>query len=402
MDCWYCARIRKHNPEYVTLPASFDVGSETPRCQRHWRFTCELCQRDVHFQGTGFCPTESAPFCKKCALSATQIQYDFWDWKYYWSLRCPFCGEWHPTLDFREYQGTAELPSSHVSGEAYLRPPSPQEYLPVLEDLTDEKVGKMWSDNAETWSRYCGAEGDMVRKYISDPVLFSLLGEVRGETVLDAGCGEGYLCRRLADMGATVIGIEMASALYERGAAQEKANPKGIRYLHGSISSMPEVSEKIIDAVVCNNVFMYCQDIEGALLEFGRVLKPAGRAILTFTHPCFWGPGTKWVMAPPDTPHVEDWVARRVTGYLNRIPHQFVRPDYGKPLIFFPRTLGDYFSAFSRSGFRVTHLVEPTFAPEAAGSLPPETFAVYSSWPISIVLRLVPKENEPASSTTPG
>ena len=40
-------------------------------------------------------------------------------------------------------------------------------------------------------------DGDSHRSVTLNPALFNLLGEVKGQAILDAGCGEGYLSRML-------------------------------------------------------------------------------------------------------------------------------------------------------------------------------------------------------------
>lgn len=388
MNCHYCDRIRQSARDYTRAPAIFDAGSETPRCKRHWRFTCGVCGRRDHFQSMAFCPKEQAPFCRKCALTAARVARRFWAWDYYWNFRCPICALDHPSLDYAEYSGGPLPPDSFISPETFLARQSRARFVPVSEGVSDQTVGSMWSENADTWSKLCGPEGDAIRKYVTDPVLFRLLGQVRGETVLDAGCGEGYLSRILAEAGAEVWGVENAKGLFERAEAQEERKPLGIRYVNGSISAMPEVSSGNFDAVVCNNVMMYCADAKGAIGEFARILKKNGRAVLVFTHPCFWGSGTDWRQTPPDTPHREDWLKREVGEYFDHTPHRFIHPDYRKPFVYFPRTLEDYFSIFTSFGFRVTHLMEPTIASERKTTVSPSLAAQAASLPTSIVFRL--------------
>ena len=65
-----------------------------------------------------------------------------------------------------------------------------------------------WDAKAEEWAIQVGDEGDMNRRYQSDPVLWRMLGEVSGLTVLDAGCGTGYLAiARVMDGDVEVVKV---------------------------------------------------------------------------------------------------------------------------------------------------------------------------------------------------
>ena len=47
-------------------------------------------------------------------------------------------------------------------------------------------------------------DGDFSKRHLVNPVLQRMLGDVSGQRVLDAGCGNGYLSRMLARRGADV------------------------------------------------------------------------------------------------------------------------------------------------------------------------------------------------------
>ena len=67
------------------------------------------------------------------------------------------------------------------------------------------------------------------------PHMLGLLGDVAGQDVLDAGCGEGYLARILAGRGARVTGIDLSPRLV--GLAGTKAAYGAITYRVGDLSA---------------------------------------------------------------------------------------------------------------------------------------------------------------------
>lgn len=67
-----------------------------------------------------------------------------------------------------------------------------------MKEITNADSIKAWSNAPREIVEQFGEEGDLARQYLLNPALFSLLGDVRGKHILDAGCGQGYLSRLLA------------------------------------------------------------------------------------------------------------------------------------------------------------------------------------------------------------
>ena len=85
-----------------------------------------------------------------------------------------------------------------ISHEEYLtRYPERLRFWRPDREITDADVRAAWNAGAEKWNANYDDDGDSNRKYQSDEPMLELLGEVRGRRVLDLGCGNGYLCRKL-------------------------------------------------------------------------------------------------------------------------------------------------------------------------------------------------------------
>ena len=81
--------------------------------------------------------------------------------------------------------------------------------------FTNAQIIQQWSALAPESGAAFGDEGDFARQALLNPTLFELLGDVAGQTILDAGCGNGYLARLLSQRGAKVVGLEPATPLFQ-------------------------------------------------------------------------------------------------------------------------------------------------------------------------------------------
>jgi SAM-dependent methyltransferase len=108
---------------------------------------------------------------------------------------------------------------------------------------------------------------------------YHLLGDVRGKTVLDYGCGDGLNTHLLARRGAAVKALDISPELLAR--AQRRVNlnqtAANVEFLCGSAHDVP-VADNSID-VVFGIAILHHLDLAQSALEVWRVLRPGGRAI---------------------------------------------------------------------------------------------------------------------------
>ena len=97
---------------------------------------------------------------------------------------------------------------------------------------------KQWNKNAKVWRERFGAN-DPNSKYLLNNVILDLVGDVQGAKVLDAGCGEGYMSRKLARLGAKMTGIELSAEMLTFAKADEGVESLGINYYWADIADMP-------------------------------------------------------------------------------------------------------------------------------------------------------------------
>lgn len=186
-----------------------------------------------------------------------------------------------------------------------------------------------------------------------------MFGDVAEYRILDAGCGNGYLCRRLAKHGAAMVGVDLSTRAIELAIRAEREVPLNIAYHVGSLCRLSMCADATFDAVVSNLVLQDLQDLDGALHELHRALKPGGRLVFSIMHPCFSSPPVHgWVRRPVDSHRREDWLNWKVDRYFDRDVEEWSLSDW-PPLFSFHRTLADYVHTLRTNGFLITALEEP-------------------------------------------
>jgi malonyl-CoA O-methyltransferase len=108
--------------------------------------------------------------------------------------------------------------------------------------------------------------------------VLSLLPDVAGLTVVDSGCGTGRYLRELKERGANAIGIDLSAAMLTRA---RHVTPGLLR---ADMCAMP-IDSTCVDLVVCGLALGDVPDIELALVEMARVLRPGGSIVYSVVHP---------------------------------------------------------------------------------------------------------------------
>lgn len=107
-----------------------------------------------------------------------------------------------------------------------------------------------------------------------------------GRRILDAGCDWGYTCLRLARAGAEAWGIDIDETSVEFGRRLAAENGIVVALQYANLRSLPFPDEHF-DAITMVETIEHIPPAErqSALAEVRRVLKPAGRVIITTPNP---------------------------------------------------------------------------------------------------------------------
>jgi ubiquinone/menaquinone biosynthesis C-methylase UbiE len=107
---------------------------------------------------------------------------------------------------------------------------------------------------------------------------FHLLGDVRGKTILEYGCGDGENTVVLANRGAKIIALDISAELLGITRKRLELNGcGGVELLLGSAHSLPLPDESV--DIIFGMAILHHLDLHSASGEVLRVLKRGGRAI---------------------------------------------------------------------------------------------------------------------------
>jgi SAM-dependent methyltransferase len=133
-----------------------------------------------------------------------------------------------------------------------------------------------WYLDHETWIRHA----------------FDQLGDVRGHSVLDCGCGHGMASILLARRGAKVTALDLSAGYLEEARTRAEFNGVGanIRFVQASAERLP-FPPATFDCL-WGNAVLHHLDLSRAARELVRVLKPGGKAL--FCEPWGENPVLEW------------------------------------------------------------------------------------------------------------
>jgi ubiquinone/menaquinone biosynthesis C-methylase UbiE len=128
-------------------------------------------------------------------------------------------------------------------------------------------------------------------------LLMEYFGELNGRRVLDVGCGKGRFARVLQERypRANLVGFDLAEAML-------RCVPSEVHACAGSMTALPFPSETFHCAYATESL-EHAVDIDAAVAEMCRVVKPGGRIAIIDKNAAQWG--------RLKTPSWEKWFDRK-------------------------------------------------------------------------------------------
>jgi SAM-dependent methyltransferase len=207
----------------------------------------------------------------------------------------------------------------------------------------------LWDEHAQWWidGFTDGADPEYVEQIIPLAV-----EELAGRhKILDLGCGDGQIARALAAQGSDVLGVD-PTQLHIDVAIERGGGP---RYLLGGATKIP-ADDETFDAVVACLVFEHIDQMDEAMMEVARVLKPNGQFSFFLNHPLLQTPGSGWIDDHIIDPPEQYW---RIGPYLVET-ESIEEVEKDVYIRFIHRPLSRYVNALLANGMSLERMVEPS------------------------------------------
>jgi SAM-dependent methyltransferase len=203
--------------------------------------------------------------------------------------------------------------------------------------LSDARIVESWHQNASPWTEAVRSREIRSRNLVTDRAIVDAILQRSPGSVLDLGCGEGWLARELSRHSIRVIGVDVVPGLIERAQNAGGGEFRVVSYEDISGGAL----DLSVDAVVCNFSLLGKESVEGIFATVPRMLHEGGFFIVQTVHP---------VVACGDLPYEDGWRMGSWEGFS---------ADFTNPAPWYFRTVETWKNLFSTSGLTLLETREP-------------------------------------------
>lgn len=147
-----------------------------------------------------------------------------------------------------------------------------------------------WNSKASVWNDFIDVSFDTFeyaeKKYENEDDL-KLIGNVKGKSVLEIGCGGAFNGIVLAKQGALVSGLDLSEEQLKQAAKNAGNQGAKIDLFQGSMENLSAFKSNSFDIVISIMAMIYVGNIKQVFKEVKRVLKPNGVFIYSAGHPIY-------------------------------------------------------------------------------------------------------------------
>ncbi len=203
--------------------------------------------------------------------------------------------------------------------------------------LSDAKIVESWKKNARPWTTAVRQRQIESRKQTTDQAIVDAVLSCSPSSILDIGCGEGWLARRLSTENIKAIGVDVVPELVEAAKLAGNGDFRIIAYEEIAAGKL-HIS---VDAIVCNFSLLGKESVEGIFRVLPSLLTSKGVLVIQTLHP---------LIACGDEPYRDGWRQGSWVGFSE---------DFSDPAPWYFRTIESWIGLFTKYGVTLRGLREP-------------------------------------------
>jgi len=179
-----------------------------------------------------------------------------------------------------------------------------------------------WNENADEWIKTLEEKRITSRKVTNTAIVSTISKLVVGK-ILDCGCGEGWLTRKMTDIGIKSVGVDATAKLIKN--ARTKGPEAYYAMSYEEISKGKSIPESPFDAAVFNFSLYQKDGLKILFTSIKKAISKSGLIIIQTLHPYFleqqgltfksqWLENS-WMGLSGDFKNGHQWYARTITDW---------------------------------------------------------------------------------------
>jgi SAM-dependent methyltransferase len=206
----------------------------------------------------------------------------------------------------------------------------------------ESQILKSWHINAQAWIDAISGNSIESRVLVTNQAILDEILFMNPRTVLDLGCGEGWLCGALQKKvpDCKLTGVDGIPELIQ--AAQIKyPGVMFLTYTYQAVAAGDFIPPLPFDTVVINFALFGDGLVVELLNRIRGLLAPGGSLVIQTLHPS---------AACGDQPYVDGWRDGSWKGFSD---------DFTETAPWFFRTMGGWIRLFAQTGYSLRRMLEP-------------------------------------------
>lgn len=146
----------------------------------------------------------------------------------------------------------------------------------------EQAILESWQLNAKPWQEAIEQQQIESRNRVSNGAIVDAVSSLNPSSVLDVGCGEGWLCRSLQASGVETVGIDASPELVSAAQALNSGAVHSLSYQELGQSNLGP-----FDVAVANFSLLGEQSVVDVFAAMKALLSPQGHFVVQTLHPAF-------------------------------------------------------------------------------------------------------------------